>query len=375
MTTINAAVVREKGGAFTIEQVDLDDPRDNEVLVRIAGVGMCHTDLVVRDQYFPTPLPAVLGHEGSGIVEKIGAAVTKVAVGDHVVLSFGSCGVCANCLSGRYGYCPDLYGRNFSGARPDGSTPCCDSRGSPVSGYFFSQSSFGELAIATERNVVKIAHDVPLEIMGPLGCGIQTGAGAVINALKPGAGTSIAIFGAGSVGLSAVMAAKIVGCAQIIVVDLNHQRLTLAKELGATHTIDGGRDDVVGTIQAITGGEGVQYSLEATGLPKVVRNAVDCLRLTGTCGIIGVSPLGTEITLDMNGLLFGRTVRGIIEGDSVPDVFIPQLVELWRQGRFPFDRLIRKYPLSEIEAAAHDSESGEVLKAVLIPNSVEEGAH
>ena len=370
MTTINAAVVREKGGAFVIERIDLDDPRDNEVLVRISGVGMCHTDLVVRDQYFPTPLPAVLGHEGSGIVEKIGAAVTKVAVGDHVVLSFGSCGVCANCQSGRYGYCPDLYGRNFSGARPDGSTTCCDAHGAPVSGYFFSQSSFGDLALATERNVVKIPSDVPIEIMGPLGCGIQTGAGAVINALKPGAGTSIAIFGAGSVGLAAVMAAKVVGCAQIIVIDLIEQRLALAKELGATHTINGGSDNVVATIQTLTGGEGVQYSLEATGLPKVVRQAVDCLRLTGICGIIGVAPLGTEVSLDMNGLLFGRTVRGIIEGDSIPDVFIPQLVELWRQDRFPFDRLIRKYPLSQIEAAARASESGEVLKAVLIPDSL-----
>lgn len=370
MTTINAAVVREKGGAFVIERIDLDDPRDNEVLVRISGVGMCHTDLVVRDQYFPTPLPAVLGHEGSGIVVKIGAAVTKVAVGDHVVLSFGSCGVCANCQSGRYGYCPDLYGRNFSGARPDGSTPCCDAHGAPVSGYFFSQSSFGDLALATERNVVKIPNDVPIEIMGPLGCGIQTGAGAVINALKPGAGTSIAIFGAGSVGLAAVMAAKVVGCAQIIVIDLIEQRLALAKELGATHTVNGGSDNVVATIQTLTGGEGVQYSLEATGLPKVVRQAVDCLRLTGICGIIGVAPLGTEVSLDMNGLLFGRTVRGIIEGDSIPDVFIPQLVELWRQGRFPFDRLIRKYPLSQIEAAARASGSGEVLKAVLIPDSL-----
>ena len=373
MTTINAAVVREKGGAFKIERINLDDPRANEVRVRIAGVGMCHTDLVVRDQYFPTPLPAVLGHEGSGIVEKIGSAVTKVAVGDHVVLTFASCGVCANCQSGRYGYCPDLFGRNFSGARPDGSTPCCDAHEQPVSGYFFSQSSFGELALATERNVVKIPKDVPLDIMGPLGCGIQTGAGAVINALKPGAGTSIAIFGAGSVGLAAVMAAKVVGCAQIIVVDLNPQRLALAKELGATQTVDASSGDVVAAIQQMTGGQGVQYSLEATGLPKVVRQAVDCLRLTGVCGIIGVAPLGTEVSLDMNGLLFGRTVRGIIEGDSVPDIFIPQLVELWRQGRFPFDKLIKKYPLSQIDAAAHASESGDVLKAVLIPDAATGG--
>lgn len=367
--SFQAAVVRGKGGAFTLELVDIEEPRDNEVLVRIAGVGMCHTDLVVRDQYFPTPLPAILGHEGAGIVEKIGAGVTKVAVGDHVVMSFASCGVCANCLSGRPGYCPDLYGRNFSGARPDGSSPCCDAHGHKLSSYFFAQSSFGELAMATERNVVKIPTDVPLDIMGPLGCGIQTGAGAVINALKPEAGTSIAIFGAGSVGLAAAMAARVVGCARIIVVDLNQSRLDLALEIGATHVVNGGAEDPVAAIQKITGGEGAQYSLECTGLPKVARQAADCLRLTGVCGIIGVSPLGTEVSLDMNGLLFGRTVRGIIEGDAVPDIFIPRLVELWRQGRFPFDRLIRKFPLSEIDTAAHLSETGEVLKAVLVPDA------
>jgi aryl-alcohol dehydrogenase len=366
---INAAVVRNKGGPFVVEPVELSELRDDEILVRIAGVGMCHTDLVVRDQYFPTPLPAVLGHEGAGIVEKIGARVTKVAVGDPVVMSFASCGTCINCQSGRSGYCRDLYGRNFSGARPDGSSPCCDAHGTRVSAYFFGQSSFGDCAVCTERNVVKIPKDVPVEIMGPLGCGIQTGAGAVINALKPGAGSSIAIFGAGSVGLAAVMAAKVVGCTVIIAVDLNPARLALARELGATHVMHAGQEDVVAAIQAVCGGEGVQYSLECTGLPKVARQAVDCLRLTGTCGIIGVSPLGTEITLDMNGLLFGRSVRGIIEGDSVPDIFIPQLIELWRQGHFPFDRLIKKYPLSKIEEAAHASETGDVLKAVLVPDS------
>ncbi|MBB3175350.1 aryl-alcohol dehydrogenase [Endobacter medicaginis] len=370
MGLMDAAVVREKGGHFVIEKVRIEEPREDEVLVRIAGVGMCHTDLVVRDQYFPTPLPAILGHEGAGVVTKVGSKVTKVAVGDHVVLSFASCGKCANCLSGKPGYCPELYARNFSGGRPDGSSPCCDAHGQALSACFFSQSSFGQLAMATERNVVRIPKDVPVEIMGPLGCGIQTGAGAVMNALKPEAGSSIAIFGAGSVGLSAVMAARVVGCATIVVVDLNDDRLALAKELGATHTINGGKGDTVAAIQEVTGGEGVQYSLECTGLPKVVRQAVDALRLTGVCGTIGVAPLGTEVALDMNTILFGRTVRGIIEGDSVPDIFIPRLVALWQQGRFPFDKLIRKYKLSEIDTAAHESEIGAVLKAVLIPDPV-----
>ena len=368
MIAIEAAVVREKGGAFRIEPLTLEEPGYGEVLVQIAGVGLCHTDLVVRDQYFPTPLPAVLGHEGSGVVERVGPGVTKVVAGDHVVLSYASCGVCANCLRGLNGYCPDLYGHNFTGARPDGTQPCCDGKGQPVSSWFFAQSSFATYALATERNVVKIANDVPVELMGPLGCGIQTGAGAVINALKPQAGSSIAIFGAGSVGLSAVMAARVAGCAQIIVVDLNPSRLELALELGATDVVNGGSQDPVTAIQALTSGEGVQYSLECTGLPKVVRQAVDSLRLTGICGVIGVAPLGTEFSLDMNGVLFGRTVRGIIEGDSIPDIFIPQLIELWRQGRFPFDRLVRFYPLKDIEDAAQDAERGETLKAILLPD-------
>ncbi|HEX7781268.1 MAG TPA: NAD(P)-dependent alcohol dehydrogenase [Sphingobium sp.] len=368
MIDIQAAVVRTQGGEFEMESLSLEEPGPGEVLVRIAGVGVCHTDLVVRDQYFPTPLPAVLGHEGSGIVERIGPGVTKVAPGDHVVLSYASCGQCANCQKGLYGYCPDLYGRNFAGARPDGSHPCKDGHGHDVSSYFFAQSSFANLALATERNTVKIPKDVPVELMGPLGCGIQTGAGAVINALKPGAGSSIAIFGAGSVGLAAVMAARVAGCATIIVVDLNDDRLAIARDVGATHTVNAGTQDPIAEIQALTGGEGVQYSLECTGLPKVARQAVDSLRLTGTCGIIGVAPLGTEFALDMNGILFGRTVRGIIEGDSIPDIFIPQLIELWRQDRFPFDKLVRFYALSEIEDAVRASESGEVLKAILLPD-------
>ncbi len=367
MLSSRAAVIRECNGPFEIEAISLEAPRADEVLVAVAGVGMCHTDLVVRDQYFPTPLPAVLGHEGSGVVIAVGDAVTRVEIGDHVVLSFASCGTCKNCLQGLPGYCIDLYGRNFSGARPDGSSACTDHGGGRLSSHFFSQSSFADHALANERNVVKIPKDVPLELMGPLGCGIQTGAGAVMNALKPEAGSSIAIFGAGSVGLSAVMAARVVGCAAIIAVDVNADRLKLAEDLGATHVVNASEGDVVERVREITG-EGAQYSLEATGLPKVVRQAVDCLRLTGVCGVIGVSPLGTEFTLDMNGILFGRTVRGIIEGDSVPQIFIPRLVELWRQGRFPFDRLVNYYSLDQIEAAAQASEAGTVLKPILLPS-------
>jgi aryl-alcohol dehydrogenase len=360
---IQAAVINKQGGAFEIAALDLGEPEGDEVVVKIAGVGVCHTDLVCRDQYFPVPLPCVFGHEGSGIVEKVGAGVTRVKPGDHVVLSFSSCQVCPNCIAGKPGYCHQLYQHNFLGTRMNGS--CALSHdGKPVHGHFFAQSSFGTYAIASERNTVKVDPDAPLWLLGPLGCGVQTGAGAVINSLQPKAGTSIAIFGAGTVGLSAVMAAKLCGCVAIVAVDPVPARRKLALELGATHAIDPKASNPVEEIQKITG-TGVQYSLECTGLPTVVRQAVDSLTLTGTCGLMGVSRLGTEVTLDMNGILFGRGVRGIIEGDSVPHEFIPRLIALQAQGRFPFEKLITAFDFAKIQEAVEASEHGKVVKAVL----------
>lgn len=359
---IKAAVVREKSAPFNIEEIELDEPREDEVLVRVVGCGVCHTDLVCRDQYFPVPLPAVFGHEGSGVVEKVGAKVMKVVPGDHVVMSFLSCGDCNPCKTGYPGYCLDLYKANFSCARFDEAATM--KKGSEtIHGAFFNQSSFATHAIATERNVVKVPRDVPLELLGPLGCGIQTGAGGVMNALHPKPGASIAVFGVGSVGVSAILGAVVSGCAKIIAVDIKPQRLKFAKEMGATHTVDAGSDPVT-AIQEITGG-GVEFSLDCTGIPSVLRQAVDCLTLTGVCGLIGVAPLGTEVALDMNSILFGRTVRGIIEGDSIPDIFIPRMIELYRQGRFPFDKMIRFYEFDDINRAAEESESGLVLKAIL----------
>ena len=360
---ITAAVVHEKEQPFTVEQLDLEAPREDEVLVRIVGAGVCHTDLIIRDQYFPVPLPAVLGHEGAGVVEHVGDKVTKVQPGDHVVLTYLSCGACANCQKGQPTYCPQLLGLNFGGTRPDGSTTIRAGE-QVIHGSFFGQSSFATYALATERNIVKVRPDVPLELIGPLGCGIQTGAGGVINALRPPAGSSIAIFGTGSVGLSALMAAAVVGCTTIIGIDLNTARLSLARELGATHTINPTEVNPVEEIQRITGG-GALYTLELTGQPAVLRQAVDALAPTGVCGLIGVAPLGTEVSFDMNNILFGRTVRGIVEGDSVPDIFIPQMIELYLQGRFPIDRLMTFYQLDEINQAAADSERGKVIKPVL----------
>lgn len=361
---ITAAMAREKAQPFSVEELELEEPRPDEILVRISGAGVCHTDLIIRDQWYPVPLPAVLGHEGSGVVEQVGERVGKVQPGDHVVLTYRSCATCANCKRGAPAYCLDLYNQNFGCSRPDGSN-ALSSDGQEINGHFFGQSSFATYALATERNTVKVREDLPLELLGPLGCGIQTGAGGVLNALHPEAGSSIAVFGTGSVGMSAIMAAWVAGCTTIIGVDLNAGRLELAQELGATHTINGAEvEDVVEAIQEITGG-GANYTVETTAVPAVFRQAVDSLTLSGECGLIGGAALGTEVSLDMNNILFGRKVRGVIEGDSIPDIFIPRLIELYDQGRFPFDRLVKFYDLEDINQAVEDSESGETIKPVV----------
>jgi aryl-alcohol dehydrogenase len=362
---IKAAVVRKKGGPFKIEDVELDEPRDDEVLVRIAGAGLCHTDLAGRDQHFPTPLPIVLGHEGSGIVEKVGSRVQSVSPGDHVVLSYLSCGACPLCRRGRVTLCLKTWDYNFAGIRPDGSTTIRKA-GKAIHGSFFSQSSFATYALANQESTVKVPKDVPIELLGPLGCGIQTGAASVINSLHPKAGSSLAVFGTGGVGMSGIMAAALCGCATIIAVDIKEERLKMAREMGATHTVSPTVDDVVEKIREITG-IGVEHILDTTGNTKVVRQAFESLAPAGRCGTVATSSDGSDLSLDTGTLLQGREVFGIIQGDAVPHVFIPQLIELYKQGRFPFDRMVKFYDLEKINEAARDSESGKTIKAVLKP--------
>jgi aryl-alcohol dehydrogenase len=361
---IKAAVVFETSGDFRIEQLEMSDPYDDEVLVRVTATGICHTDLAGRDMHLPIPPPpSVFGHEGAGVVEKVGARVTKVKPGDHVVLAWDYCGSCSSCKQGKVLYCLNFFQHNFHGARPDGSTTL-RLGDQAVHGSFFCQSSFADFALANERNVVRVREDMPLEILGPMGCGVMTGAGAVMNALRVAPGSSIAVFGVGPVGMSAVLAAVVCGCTTIIAVDIHPGRLETARELGATHTINAGNVDPVEAILDITGG-GAEYSLECVGNPSVLRQAVDVLPRLGVCGLTGVVPPGTEVSLNMDLIMNGRTVRGILGGDAVPDLFIPKLIELYCQGSFPFDRLITFYSFDEINRAVEDMEKGRVIKPVL----------
>ncbi len=367
MQEIQAAVLRDLSSPFQIEPLQLESPRRDEVQVRIAGVGICHTDVKVAEGYVPLPLPVVLGHEGAGIVTAVGTGVTKVQPGDPVVLSLNSCGRCDNCQSGHPAYCDDVGFLSFGCARPsDGSSPL-SCNGAVVHGYFFGQSSFASQAMATERNVVKVSDDLPLEMLGPLGCGIQTGAGAILNSLRVEPGTTLAVFGTGSVGLSAIMAAVIAGATTIVAVDLNDRRLTLAQELGATHALNPqDATDVVAAIKAICGGRGTHYSLDTTNHPDVVRQAFDSLRIRGVYGHVGGG--GHDLTFSGSQLLFGRTITGIVQGDSVPDILIPRLIEWYRRGQFPFDRLVTFYEFGDINQAVADMKTGSAIKPIIRPS-------
>lgn len=345
------------------EQLELEDPRDNEVLVRVVATGICHTDVNMRDSPARVPKPVVLGHEGAGIVERVGKAVHKVRPGDHVVMTFDSCGHCPSCFKGDAAYCAATAQYNFSSQRQDGSTALSNG-GERVHSHFFGQSAFATYAICTERNVIPVRKDVPLELLGPLGCGIQTGAGAVINSLKVSAGRSIGIFGTGSVGLAAVMAAKLAGAAIIIAVDTVDARLALAAQLGATHTINPLAGDAFASIEGIVAG-GLDFALDTSGNLEVIRSAVKHLAPRGVCGLIN-SAKGADVPLNILSLMIGgRSVRGILQGDSVPEIFIPQMIELYLQGRFPFDSLVKYYEFDQINEAMADMEGGGAIKPVI----------
>lgn len=362
---IIAAVTAAKGADFELKPLKIRPPQQDEVLVKIVATGMCHTDLIVRDQYYPVPLPAVLGHEGAGIIEAIGPNVTDLQVGDHVVLSYGYCGKCKQCNTGNPAYCAEFFGRNFSGADLQGHNAICTHQHEAVHDHFFAQSSFATYAISRENNAVKVPKDVPIELLGPLGCGIQTGAGAAINALKVAPASSFVTWGAGAVGLSALLAAKVCGASIIIAVDIVDSRLQLAAELGATHIINSKTQEPVAAIREITGG-GANFALESTGRPDILKQGVDALGILGKLAVVGAPPLGTAAQFDVNDLLLGgKTILGVVEGSGAPKKFIPELVSLYQQGKFPFDKLVKFYSFDEINQAAADSHKGITLKPIL----------
>ncbi|AKH43925.1 aryl-alcohol dehydrogenase [Altererythrobacter atlanticus] len=358
---IRAALSEAGHDAPELTELDLEEPRAGEMRVRIAACGICHTDLHAQDGRL-APLPIVLGHEGAGVVEKLGEGVSDFAVGDHVLLSGSSCGTCPSCEANLPSYCDTAMPRTFGGGRMDRST-ALSRKGSPVHSHFFGQSSFASHAIVPQRTAVKLPKDVPLEMMAPLGCGIITGAGTVIESLALQPGQSVAVFGTGGVGLSAVMAARLIGASRIVAVDLSPQRLELARELGATDCLRGDQADLAKAIRAITG-RGMDASINTTVAPPVFDTAMECLAMRGTAAFV-TAPRGEWQPPMFPMLAGGRSLKGVLGGDAAPRRFIPMLVDFWRQGRFPFDRLLTFYPFEEIGRAFEDARQGRVIKPVL----------
>jgi aryl-alcohol dehydrogenase len=300
-------------------------------------------------------------------VEQVGAGVSDFRVGDKVVLSFDSCGVCSACQAGKPVYCQHWIPLNLlGGSRLDGSRTLTRDSG-PLHGHFFGQSSFATHALVSARSAVKVEDDVDLSRMAPLGCSVQTGAGAVLNVARPEPGSTLVVFGAGAVGLVSVMAAVLTSVARIVAVDVSAARLELAAELGATDTVDAAAEDPVSAVQELTGGRGAEYAIETSGRLNVLGQAISSLGSAGTCVVVGAPPLGSTIPVDVPNLL-GRGIRliGTNQGDGNPRQFIPRLVELNRQGRLPFDRLIRTYAFEELDVAAQDAAQARTIKPVLL---------
>jgi aryl-alcohol dehydrogenase len=374
-----AAVFEKLRTPFEVADVEVGEPGPGEALVRVVAAGVCHTDALARDGELPFPAPGVLGHEGAGIVEAVGPGVTEVSAGDKVVIGWPWCGRCRNCLEGQPRYCLSLAQLVAGGGRADGSTSLRRLDGSPLHSHFFGQSSFASYSVVAASALVPVPEGVPLEMAGPLACGIGTGAGAVLNALRPPVGSSIVIYGAGAVGLAAVMAARLTGATTIIAVDRLPGRLALARELGATETIDvspspsasssasASSSDQAGPVSAvreICRGP-ADFSLDCTGAMDVLRQAADSVGMRGTCALIGGAPAGASFSLDHMSTLWGKRVIGILGGESRSASLIGALITLNQQGRFPYDRLITPFPLEAVNDALEASRAGDVVKPVL----------
>lgn len=364
------ALVEEPGGEFTFAEVELDEPREDEVLVRIVATGLCHTDLTVPTMLPAEMFPTVMGHEGTGVVEQVGSAVTGIEVGDHVVLSFRSCRACGPCTAGDVGYCEQALLLNYMGMRADGSTTmrreAADGGQQTVFGSFFGQSSLARHALAYADNCVVVDKELDLARLAPFGCGFQTGAGTVLNVLDPAPTDAIVVFGAGAVGLAAIAAARGAGVETVVAVDPVAGRRAVAESYGATalDPTEEGAEPVEQRVKALTAG-GASYSIDTTAIPAVVLQAQRALRPRGTLVALGLG--APEYTIDAIDLLqSGKIVRSSIEGEADPLVTIPELIALREAGRFDVDGLVTTYPFERISDAVADSKAGKVVKPVLV---------
>jgi len=360
---MKAAVLYEIDTPLKLEDVTLDDPQENEILVKLEATGVCHSDLHYMKGDIPLPVPFVPGHEGAGIVEKVGPCVTTVKPGDHVILMVAiSCGKCSYCLSGRPTLCVENLPIQMMATLPGGGVRL--HKGEQAINHLFGLACFAEKVVVHKRSAVKIREDAPMDVVCLLGCAAGTGIGAVINATKAKPGESIAIFGCGGVGMSAVIGAKLVG-AKVIAIDTLDSKLKKAKELGADYVINASQDDPQVKITEILGG-GADYAIECIGKVDVIAQALNCIRSGGLLIIAGMPPLVDMLTIPPFQFLMGKTITGSIQGDIVAPVDIPRYVNLFMEGKLPIDKLItRTYKLEQINEAFEALKKGEVIRSVI----------
>ncbi len=364
---MKAAVVREIG-KIAVEELDRPEPGPGEVLVRVAAAGVCHTDVTALAGGLPVPRPAVLGHEGAGVVEAVGAGVSTVAPGDHVVLSITyGCGACFQCQQSAFGLCEVGTPHLLNGTMPDGTRRL--RRGSEDVATFLFQSSFAEYAVVPAACAVKIRPDAPLDAAALLACGASTGYGAVVRRARVTPGSSVLVIGAGGVGLSVVMAARLAGATKIIVSDMSEAALALAVDLGATHAVDVSDPDVnvIDEATRITG-RGVDYAFDAVGAEGTLESAFHSTRNGGEVVAIGASNLMLTVTVPLFSLIYQKRLTGTNNGSIRPHVDIPAALDAFMTGRFPLDRLVtRRYDIDEIDTALGDA-AGKPGRGVVVFN-------
>ena len=364
-----AAVLYQANTPLQLEEVSLDGPREDEVLVRVAATGACHSDYHVMNGDWhgrDFPLPTVLGHEASGVVEKVGPGVNHVRPGDRIILSFAaSCGRCRRCVSGQPHLChgfPD----SRPGTMPDGTRRL--RRGDTELNHFGGgMSSFAELSLIHKSAAIPIRPDMPLDRAALIGCAVMTGVGAVLNTARVEPGATMAVFGTGGVGLSVVQGGALASASRIIAVDLRDNKLGYARGVGATDTINASQQDAVEAIRELTGGTGVDYAFDAIGLPGVSRQAYDAVRRGGTAVVVGMAPTGSEIPVPAAIAAQEKTVKGCFYGSTRPSVDFPRLVDFYMQGKLKLDQMVtHRYQLEEINEAFAALARGDNARGVIV---------
>ena len=361
---MKAAVLYEAGKPLQVEDVELDEPQGREVLVRLAASGVCHSDLHFMKGEMPAPMPVVVGHEGAGIVERVGPGVTMLQPGDHVVLMVSfSCGRCRYCVEGRPTMCVENLPIMMMGSLPGGAKRL--RKGDQELSHLFGLATFAEYTVVHERSAVKVCDDAPLEVACLLGCGVSTGIGAATNTAGVRPGESIAVYGCGGVGLSAVMGARLAGAGKVIAVDTLDRKLEMARELGADYLVNASSEDPQAKVMELTGG-GADCAIECIGNVEVMSKALGSIHNGGKCVVAGMAPLGSMLTVAPFELLLGKTITGSVQGGIRPSVDIPRYVDLFMAGKLPIDKLItRSYSLDELNDAFEALEKGEVIRSVM----------